>query len=101
MFCCPLLSSLCLTLRRITDIVPTFVLVCYAVRQGTIDPYADEDDDMWDGGADNGKPEWHQSMLERQRERYETNMDVVGPNQGDPLSSYHIIHPPSIVQYTP
>ena len=61
------------------------------IVQGTIDPYADEDDDMWDGGADNGRPEWQQGLLDKQRERYASGMDLMGPNQGtrDHSSSYH------------
>ena len=39
---------------------------------------------MWDGGNDQGRPEWQQGMLERQREIYASNMDITGPNQGDP-----------------
>ena len=65
---------------------------CFFVAQGTIDPYADEDDDMWDGGNDNGRPEWQLGMMERQRERFASNMDATGPNQGD-HPAYHNIPP--------
>ena len=44
---------------------------------------------MWDGGADDGKPEWLQkSMLEREREKFEMSMDEnpdSGDTQGAPL----------------
>ena len=49
---------------------------------------------MWDGGNDNGRPEWQLGMMERQRERFASNMDATGPNQGDPPPpSYHNISP--------
>ena len=70
---------------------------CCCVAQGTIDPYADDDDDMWDGGNDEGKPEWLQkTILEREREKFESRMDATSDTdetQGAPSPpSYHIIH---------
>ena len=56
---------------------------------------------MWDGGNDQGRPEWQQGMLERQREIYASNMDITGPNQGDPPRLVIIYIYPISIKYIP
>lgn len=46
---------------------------------------------MWDGGFDDGKPEWLQkSMLEREREKFEMRMDS-DENQGATLLPFPLL----------